>query len=129
MASVNLTEAGNTYNRGNDSIVIVRHLDSYRGGRVLDVTGYTPEIIKAGHLIIKETATGELKPMPVNSGNTAYGTLPEGHTYEGVNMHTILTKNPQASILTNGTVNPVASPFTPPAGAVTALINIQFRAD
>lgn len=129
MASANLTEDGEIYYGGNDTIVIVRHLDSYRGGRTLDVTGYTPEIIKGGHIIIKETATGELKPMPVNAGNTAYAALPADHTYEGVNMHTVLTKRPFASILTNGTVNPVASPFPPPAEAITALINIQFRAD
>lgn len=129
MATANLTEVGEGYNRGNDSIVIVRHLDSYRGGRTLDVTGYAPDVIKAGHLVIKETATGQLKPMPVNAGNTAYAALPADHTYEGVCMHTVLTKRPLASILTNGTVNPVASPFTPPAGAVAALINIQFRAD
>jgi len=129
MATANLTEVGDGFNGGNDSIVIVRHLDSYRGGRTLDVTGYTPDVIKGGHLIIKETATKELKPMPVNTGNTAYASLPEGHTYEGVNMHTILTKRPLASILTNGTVNPVASPFQPPAAAVTSLVNIQFRAD
>lgn len=129
MATANLTEEGEGYAGGNDSIVIVRHLDSYRGGRVLDVTGYTPDVIKAGHLIIKETATGELKPMPVNAGNTAYAALPADHTYDGVNMHTILKKRPLASILTNGTVNPIASPFPPPAAAVTSLVNIQFRAD
>jgi len=127
--TADLNEDGNIIDTGNDSIVIVRHLDSIRGGRTLNVTGFTPKVINAGHLIIKETATGDYKPMPINGGATAYAALPADHTYEGVLIASILTKRPFAAILTNGTVNPVASPFTPPAGAITALTQIQFRAD
>lgn len=127
--TADLNEDGNIIDTGNDSIVIVRHLDSIRGGRTLNVTGFAPKVINAGHLIIKETSTGDFKPMPIASGGTAYDTLPSGHTYVGVLIASILTKRPFASILTNGTVNDVASPFTPPAGAITALTQIQFRAD
>lgn len=65
MAVANLNNAPTQIITGNDSIVIVDNLQSVRGGRTLDVTGFTPSMVKAGHVIIKETSTGEYKPMPV----------------------------------------------------------------
>ncbi|WP_131535465.1 hypothetical protein [Pedobacter nototheniae] len=127
--TVDLNEDGNIIDTGNDSIVIVRHLDSIRGGRSLNVTGFTPKVISAGHLIIQDPVSKDFKPMPINAGATAYAALPADHIYVGVLIASILTKRPFAAILTNGTVNPVASPFAPPAGAITALTQIQFRAD
>jgi hypothetical protein len=60
----NLTNEGEQIVTGNDSIVIVDNFQSIRGGRTLDVTGFLPKVIPAGHVIIKETATGNYKPMP-----------------------------------------------------------------
>jgi hypothetical protein len=117
---------------GNDSIVVRNVLETIRGGRTLDVTGFTPNVIKAGHVIIKETATGNLKPMPVNSGATAYAALPENHTYEGINISSVLTKKPFAGIMIRGSVNPAAAPLpmTSILSAVkTALPLITFRED
>ncbi|MBN8821280.1 MULTISPECIES: hypothetical protein [unclassified Spirosoma] len=127
-----LTNTGYQNLDANDSIVIVRHFDSIRGGRTLDVTNFTPEVIKAGHVIIQETATGNFKPMPLNGGATAYASLPTGHTYAGILIATILTKKPFASILVNGTVNPAAAPFdmsTILSAVKTALPLIAFRQD
>lgn len=86
-------------------------------------------VVHAGHLIIRETATKEYRPMPINAARDGYAALPAGHTYAGVLVADILTERPFAGIMTNGTVNPAASPFLPPAEALTALVNIQFRAD
>jgi hypothetical protein len=76
---------------GNDSIVIVENLEALRGGRALDVTGFTPEVIQAGHLIIRETATRKYKPMPValvgrilTLGSLVGGTLYTDGTYNNV---------------------------------------------
>src|SRR6185503_20386901 len=49
---------------GKDSIVIKKHFDGFEGGRSLDVTGFVPKVIQAGHVVIKETSTGVYKPMP-----------------------------------------------------------------
>jgi hypothetical protein len=130
MAVANLVDEGTTYSTGNDNIVIVDVFASIRGGRTLDVTGFTPTVIKAGHLIIQETATGEFKPMPVSG--SAYAALPAGHTYAGVLINTILKSKPFAGILTQGTVNHVAGPYTITTilAAVKAALNlIDFRAD
>lgn len=110
MATVNLQNARKEVITGNDNVVIVNHFDGIRGGRTLDVTGYTLETIKAGHVIVK-TSAGDYAPMPLNSGNDAYATLPDGASYAGYLVASIETKKPFAAIMTRGTINPKASPY------------------
>jgi len=221
MAVVNLANAQDTIDASRDSIVIVDNFQSIRGGRSLLVTGFIPPVIKAGHIIIQETATGEYKPMPATdaeakgvatlgavtpgsgyavgtyenvplSGGTgtgvlatvvvitggtvstitvtkagkgytvgdvlsvlaafaggtgsgasapvattsdvgsAYGALPGGHTYAGVNISSILTSKAFSGIMVRGTVNHIAGPFsmtTILAAVKAALPLIDFRAD
>lgn len=64
MATANLNNDPEQIITGNDSIVIVDNFQSIRGGRTLDVTGFSPDTIQAGHVIIKDSE-GEYKPMPV----------------------------------------------------------------
>lgn len=89
----------------NDSIVIRKVLETLPGGKTLDTTGFTPTVIKSGHVLIKETATGNYKPMPLNGGATAYSTLPSGHTYAGILINSIPTSRPFAGIMLRGSVN------------------------
>lgn len=96
---------------GNDNVVIVDVMQSVRGGRTLDVTGFPKTIINAGHLVIQETATKEYKPMPLITDGTAYATLPAGHVYAGVVIQSKETKDPRVGILLRGTVNFKAAPF------------------
>lgn len=112
---------------GNDSITIVNHVDGIRGGRTLDVTGVTEDVIKAGHIIIKEDATGTHKPMPVDG--TSYDSLPEGHSYVGVLEASIQKSKPFAAILIDGTVNEAASPYAVTSDMKTALKKILFVND
>jgi hypothetical protein len=73
MAVADLTNEPQEVITGNDNVVIVDIFQSVRGGHTLDVTGFTPEVIKAGHVIIKDD-NDEYKPMPV-TGNNAISTL------------------------------------------------------
>lgn len=107
--TANLNDESLNVITGNDNVVIVDVFQTIRGGRTLDTTGFTPDVINAGHVIIEETATGNLKPMPING--TAYSTLPAGHTYKGILITSILTAKPMASILLHGTVNYKAAPY------------------
>lgn len=95
---------------GNDNIVIVNHFDGIRGGRTLDVTGYPHSVIKAGHVIIKDS--NEYKPMPLNEAGDAYAALPESASYAGYLVASIPTKRPFAAIMVRGTINPKATPFS-----------------
>ena len=122
-----LNNEGIIIETGNESIVIVNHVDGIRGGKTLDVTGVTEDVIKVGHIIIKEDATGIHKPMPV-SGDS-YDSLPEGHSYVGVLEASILKSKPFAAILIDGTVNDAASPYAVTSAMKTALKKILFVAD
>ena len=82
--TVNLVNDADTIDTSKDNVVIVDVFASIRGGRSLDTTGFTPTVIKAGHVIIVETATGIHKPMPLNAGGTAYAALPADHAYAGI---------------------------------------------
>lgn len=122
-----LNNEGIIIETGNESIVIVNHVDGIRGGKTLDVTGVTEDVIKVGHIIIKEDATGIHKPMPVSG--TSYDSLPEGHSYVGVLEASILKSKPFAAILIDGTVNDAASPYAVTSDMKTALKKILFVAD
>ena len=112
MPTANLNETLPGFDFKNRGIVIVDNFRSIRGGATLNVTGFLPDVITEGHVIIQEIATKNYKPMPTNVGMTAYGTLPAGHTYAGVLVnHEISKKLPFAGIMYDGTINPVAAPY------------------
>lgn len=53
--------------------MIVDNLQSIRGGRALDVTGFSPAVINAGHVIIKKDGEDVYKPMPVKGTGAIEG--------------------------------------------------------
>lgn len=124
-----LTNPGFSIDTGNDNVVIRDVLETVRGGRTLGVTGYTLPVIKAGHVIIVETATGIHKPMPVLSDGTAYDALPTGHTFKGIEINSVLTTKPFAGIMLRGSVNPNAAPYAYTSAMKTAFTLITFLAD
>ncbi|MDQ6482228.1 hypothetical protein [Dyadobacter sp. LHD-138] len=132
MATTTLNGAGSQVNTGKESIVIKLALDGIEGGRSLNVTGFGPAVIQAGHVIIQDTVSKDYKPMPLATNDTVYGTLPTDHVYVGVLRSSVLKATPMAGILTNGTANPEATPFsmtTILAAFKTAVPFIAWRAD
>lgn len=135
MAVANLNSVRSTFGDGKSSVVLVDNFQSVRGGRTLDVTGYNAfSILTPGHVIIKETATNEYKPMPVGvvANVATYGALPVGHTYAGILINEIPTAKPFAGICVRGTINPNAAPFdfaTIATAFKSALPLIDQRAD
>lgn len=97
---------------GPDSIIIRHYGDGIKGGKVLDMTGFTPEILKCGHVIIKN-ANDTYKPMPLNAAGNSYGTLPEGHKYVGLATTSIkwAKEGSLVGIITEGEVNDAALPY------------------
>lgn len=92
---------------GNDNIVIQKYISGIKGGRTLDTTGFTGDVIKAGHVIVVKD--GVYAPMPVSG--ESYGSLPEGHSYAGILYRSISAERPEASIMTWGEVNSEAVPY------------------
>ncbi len=111
MAIVNLNGETKAIITGKDNVVIRDVFETIRGGRTLDVAGYPLDVINAGHLAIKETATGEFKPMPLNAAGDGYAELTAGHEYAGVIIQSKETKDPRVGIMIRGSVNPKAAPF------------------
>lgn len=96
---------------GNDPIVIRKYLAGIKGGKVLDVSGFKGEYIRAGHVVIRDTRTGTCKPMPLNEAGDAYADLPGGHEYAGVCAATKSVKEPFVPVMHTGVVNDAAGPY------------------
>ena len=96
---------------GNDPIVIRKYVAGIKGGKVLDVSNFKGEFIRAGHVIIRDTESDTYKPMPVNSNGDAYEALPGKHEYVGVCCATKSAKEPFVSIMHTGVVNDAAGPY------------------
>ena len=119
---INLDNDGTIVDASKDTVIVTKNLESVRGGRALDVTGFAPKVINAGHVIITDTATKKtFKPMPVNNGATAYAALPDGYEYAHVQINTVLTAKPAAGLLVRGTVNHKACVIEPTTEAMEAL--------
>lgn len=117
--TVDLT-TNQTMDFSNDSIVIVKNLETIPGGKSLDLTGFAPLYVKAGHVITKVTATGVHQPLPVS------GTIAVGSTYVGVLVATVLASSPLAAIMVRGTVDKAAMEYPADADAIAALPLIRF---
>lgn len=117
----------------NDSIVILLNTFTLNGGRDLDLTGYTLPTIQAGHIIIREDATGVYKPLGVTA--TYFDVLPADHSFAGIVVASVdsETQGGGVSVMVQGAVNTKAMPYTmttPIEAAVkTALNQIYFTYD
>jgi hypothetical protein len=99
MALADLTNEPQEIITGKDNIVICNVIETLRAGRTLDTTGFTPEVINAGHVIIKETATKEYKPMPVSADNgiATLGTPTGGSGYTNGTYNNVLLQGGSGS--------------------------------
>lgn len=131
-ATANLASELQTMGTGMDPVVIRKYIAGITGGRTLDVSGFPLDIIKAGHMVIRDTANDTYKPMPLAAGNEDYGTLPASHEYVGVLVRSVSKEAPLAAIMYSGEVNDVASPFpidSIKAALKTALPTLVFLHD
>lgn len=126
-----MNETGNSIDTTKDRLVIKDLFESKRGGATIDFTGYPHPVLYAGHMIIRNTVTGDYKPMPVVGD--AYAALPINHAYDGVLIATITSAWPLGGIMYRGVVNPVPAPYPFTADMRTAMQSnsrfIGFHAD
>lgn len=92
---------------GNDSVVIRKYNGGIPGGRTLDCSAFTEDTILAGHVITVKD--GVYAPLAVADGK--YTALPAGASYAGVLYRSVSKKNPAASIMYDGVVNPECVPY------------------
>lgn len=114
MAVTQLSNNGYNVDTGKDSVVIVDNFQAIRGGRSLNVVGFAPPVIRAGHVIIKDGSTpAEYKPMPATEANVSgvatLGAITAGAgytngVYENVPVYNISGSNKGSGFLATVTV-------------------------
>lgn len=106
-ATAKLTGTTLKYSEDYDSIILTDYFQGKRGGVTLDFTGYPRDYVRAGHIIIKQTGVEDShKPMPINAGGTAYGSLPANHEYYGVAVNTSYKGKVANGVAISGNLNP-----------------------
>ncbi len=130
-AVANMTQPGKTYSDGMDAVVIRRAGACLIGGKTLDMSGFSDDYVKAGHIVIHETDTDTYKLLGVSNG--AYSALPAGCEYVGVVRASKPKDAPFVSVMYEGEVNDNASPY-PLTDAIktalkTALPGLYFKHD
>lgn len=98
------------FDTGKESVIIRNYVNGIMGGVILDMTGFSGEFIKCGHIIIRDTESGEYKPMPVS--DNAYAALPDKCEYVGVCMTTAPVDTPHVGVMTAGEANDKAVPYS-----------------
>ena len=112
---------------GNDSKVIIRNLAAIPGGVTLDMTGWTPDNVRAGHIIKRNTSTGVYSPLGITgSQNDTYASLEANEEYAGVLVTSVLKSKPFAPVMTIGEVNAAASPYPVTSTIKAGLPRIEF---
>lgn len=118
---------------GDDAVVIRQYNGGITGGRALDYTDFTDDVIKAGHIVVRkknEDGVYEYKPLKVTSGS--YAALGDGEEYAGVVVRSRM-KGEAVAIMDDGRVNDEAMPYpiddTRRAALKTALPNLIFEHD
>lgn len=112
---------------GNDSKVIIRNLAGIPGGATLDMSGWTPDTLRAGHIIKYNSNTKVYSPLGVTgSDNDTYASLEANEEYAGVLVASIIKSKPFAGIMTMGEVNAAASPYAVTDTIKSGLPQIKF---
>lgn len=125
-ANMNISESKVVTDK--DNIVIIKALTDIPGGRTLDVSGLPSgmEVLKAGHIIVKTTATGVHKPLGLTGSPLAYDSKDAGDEFVGVLKASILVSDPRAAIVTSGQINAAASPYPVTGTIKNGLPRIEF---
>lgn len=125
--SASLNRDSYLINDGNDSKVIIRNLAAIPGGVTLDMSNWTPNELRAGHIIKHNTSTGVYSPLGITgSDNDTYDSLGANEEYAGVLVTSILKDKPFAPVMTIGEVNAAASPYPITSTIKAGLPRIEF---
>lgn len=120
-AKADLMNPTEMFDDGMDSVVIRQYGAGIKGGRTLDTSNFPLSAVRAGHIVIRDTVNDIYKPMPLNSGNTAYGSLPASHEYVGFVVNSVPASRAMVGIMYAGEINDKAMPYPVTGDMLTAV--------
>lgn len=109
-------------NDGLDAKVIVNALGDIPGGRTLDMSNWSGDVLLSGHVIIEQG--GVYKPLGLSG--TSYDSVPGDANVVGILRFSILKKDPRAAIVTMGQINAAACPYPITSTIAATLPHIEF---
>lgn len=116
---------------GEDSVIIQKWNGDIKGGRALDWSGVTEDVLYAGRIIITD-GKGKYKPLGIESSNYKALSTEEGFSYAGV-LYRSIPNGDSAAIMISGQINKVAAKEANgadyPADFLAAFPTIQLVAD
>lgn len=124
MSTVSLNRDSYLVDDGNDSKVIVRDLADIPGGVALDVTGWSPDAIRAGQVIKYNSSTKVYSPLGVS--DNAYVSLEANESYAGIVKCSVKKDKAMVAVMTMGEVNAAACPYPITSTIASGLAQIKF---
>lgn len=118
---------------GMDAVVIRQYNGGITGGRALDYSNFTEDVIKAGHVIVKKEVDGVFEYSPLEVEDGKYKDKASDQEFAGVVVRARL-KGEGVAIMDDGRVNDETMPYqfkdaTQRAAIKTALPNLIFEHD
>lgn len=110
MAVENYEAQKKSYDTGNDAVVIRQYLGGITGGRALDYSNFTDEVIRAGHIIVRKEIDGAYEYSPLETEGGKYKDKASDAEYAGVVVRSRM-KGEAVAIMDNGRVNDIAMPY------------------
>lgn len=110
MAVENYEAQKKSYDTGNDAVVIRQYLGGITGGRALDYSNFTDEVIRAGHIIVRKEIDGVYEYSPLETEGGKYKDKDSDAEFAGVVVRSRV-KGEAVAIMDNGRVNDIAMPY------------------
>ncbi len=110
MAVENYEAQKKSYDTGNDAVVIRQYLGGITGGRALDYSKFTDEVIRAGHIIVRKEIDGVYEYSPLETEGGKYKDKDSDAEFAGVVVRSRV-KGEAVAIMDNGRVNDIAMPY------------------
>lgn len=120
------------YSDGLESILIRRKGGRIIGGCILDLSDWTEDTVRGGHIVIKKETDGITAYKPNEAADGKFSAIPTGWEYAGVLVRSVSKTNPFAAVQYDGEINDKAMPYSIEdikADLKTALPSLYFMHD
>lgn len=107
-----LNQNAEEFGYGAESVLIRRTGGRIIGGCILNLSEWSDNVVRGGHVIIKKETDGitDYKPNPIEDDK--FSALPVGWEYAGVLVRSVSKSDPRAAVQYDGEINDKAMPYS-----------------